>query len=108
MIHGARVNSLQLHPQHEHLLLSSGAKGDGLIAVHDLRNRPTGHGVWKPLLQLKQHSKSINAMACSPDGHFLVSVSQDNTIRTYTNFTSGNLADVKSVKTHHGKNTKFA
>ena len=100
-IHPGRVNSLQRHPTNEHLLLTSGAKMNGYIAIHDLRKQGSN---WKPLLTLRHHSKSINGMACSPDGQYIISVSQDNTIRAYINFTN-NEKDVITTKISHDNHT---
>ena len=39
-----------------------------------------------PLMDIDEHSKSINAAFVSGDGVFMVSVSLDNTVRTWSNF----------------------
>lgn len=100
-VHPARVNSILYHPTIEYLVISSGAKMEGEIHVNDIRKLPSS-GTWKPLLTIRHHSKSINATACSPDGNFLATVSYDNTIRAYSNFTL-NEASVQSTKVYHGK-----
>lgn len=102
-LHPGRVNSIAYHPLDGNLVISSGAKMDGYIAVNDLRKLPASSGsTWKPVLTIRHHSKSINAVACSPDGQFLASVSYDNTIRAYSNFTL-NEKSVQSTKVFHGK-----
>ena len=37
-------------------------------------------------MEIDEHSKSINAAFVSGDGEFMVSVSLDNTVRTWSNF----------------------
>ena len=49
--------------------------------LHDLRKNSL-----HPLLTLNMHSKSINAAYVSPDGEYLVSVSQDDTVRCTRHF----------------------
>ena len=39
-----------------------------------------------PLVEIDEHSKSINAAIVSGDGKIMVSVSLDNTVRTWSNF----------------------
>jgi WD40 repeat protein len=106
--HRSRVNSMQIHPTQAHLLVSSGAKTDGCIFVHDLRKRPStskGNGVWKPIITIREHTKSTNAMAISPDGLYMVSVGQDNKICTYTGFDGNDSNKLKCVKTYHDNHT---
>lgn len=44
----------------------------------------SGKKTWKPLVELDHcHSDLINAVAISPDGEYLVSVSQDDTLKTW-------------------------
>jgi WD40 repeat protein len=61
----------------------------GVIALHDIRKMSGSRskGSSSSLLHsVDQHSKSINAAYISPDGEFLVSVSQDNTVKVVRNF----------------------
>ena len=104
-IHAARIQSIQYHPTNENMIITTGAKMTGSICMHDLRKRSTS-GIWKPVLTLSHHTKSINASYCSPDGKSLVSVSQDNTIRMYTDFvTATDAKDVKTSKIYHDNHT---
>ena len=77
-----RLNSVQQHTTEQHLLVTASAGGTGHICVHDIRKAGPS---WKPLQTLNEHKKSINCAYVSPDGQYLVSVSQDNTIRTWAN-----------------------
>ena len=90
------MNSLQVHPQHEHILISASTGMSGFITVHDMRkvSSSTSSGsTWKPLFTLNKHSKSINAAYLSPGrGEHLVSVSLDNTVNVW-----------KGMMTHSGK-----
>jgi WD40 repeat protein len=77
-----RINSVQIHPTQQHLIVTAGGKNGG-IAVHDIRKvskKP------KPLSYSSLHSKSINAAYISPDGNYIVSVSLDDSIRVWKNF----------------------
>jgi WD40 repeat protein len=78
-----KVNSVQQHPIDEHLLITSGMSANGVISIHDLRKAGPS---WSAVKTLDEHTKSINAAYCSPDGEFIVSVGQDSTIRTWKNF----------------------
>jgi hypothetical protein len=99
--HPVKLNSLQQHPTQPHIIVSAGSGKDGTICVHDLRK--VGKS-WNPLNELNNHTKSINAANVSPDGRFLISVSQDNTLRTWANFISKSDNTVCSV-THHDNHT---
>jgi WD40 repeat protein len=79
----ARLTSIQQHPTDPNLIITAGSKNGG-IAIHDIRSASKK---WKPLSFLNEHSKSINAAYVSPDGNYLVSISLDDTIRTWKNFT---------------------
>lgn len=81
---GYKLNSIQQHPTMSHLLITSERSG---IYIYDNRYQSSSNGKsLKPFNTLALHSKSINAAYTSCDGHSLVSVSQDNTIRSWTNF----------------------
>lgn len=87
-----KINSVQVHPALEHVLVSASTGMTGFIAVHDLRKVPTSSSSsWKPLFTLDAHSRSINAAYLSPHrGEFLVSVSLDNTVKVWKDImTSG-------------------
>ena len=79
----SKVNSIQEHPTNPNLVITTGSSKAGCIRVHDVRK------VGKtstPLVEIDEHSKSINAAFVSGDGEFMVSVSLDNTVRTWSNF----------------------
>jgi WD40 repeat protein len=85
----ARINSLQQHPTLSHLVVTAGSKGGG-IAVHDIRQVSSSFNKTKAIAYHDtQHSKSINAAYISPDGEYLVSVSQDDTVKTWKGFVGG-------------------
>jgi WD40 repeat protein len=81
--HEGKINSVQIHPSHAHLLVTASSGMNGFIAVHDMRKVSSG-SAWKPLFTLNRHSKSINAAYLSPgSGEYLVSVSLDNTVKVW-------------------------
>lgn len=80
----SRLTSVQMHPLNDHLIVTASARTG--IALHDMRTvnkRP-----WKAVQELNIHDKSINAAYISPDGEFLVSVSQDDTVKLTSHFSS--------------------
>jgi hypothetical protein len=95
-----RLTSVQQHPTDPNLIITAGSK-DGGIAIHDLRKAGKN---WKSINYLTAHTKSINAAYVSPDGQYLVSVSQDDSVRTWKDFT-GNSGEVKCKKVHHNNFT---
>jgi WD40 repeat protein len=95
---GYKVQSVQHWPTDENLILTAhagkGAAGDaaGSMNVWDIRKvggggssrkASSGAGAISPVLTFSGHSKSINAAYASPDGRYVLSVSQDNTIRCW-------------------------
>lgn len=82
-VHDSKVSSVQIHPQQEHLVISASNR-DG-IAFHDLRRLQTSSNnkAVTPLQVISDHTKAINGAYVSPDGQYLVSVSLDNTVRTW-------------------------
>jgi WD40 repeat protein len=79
----SKVNSIQEHPTNPNLVITTGSSKAGCIRVHDIRKagKTSAH-----LVEIDEHSKSINAAFVSGDGEFMVSVSLDNTVRTWSNF----------------------
>ncbi len=77
------MNSIQEHPTNPNLVITTGSSKAGCIRVHDIRKagKTSTH-----LVEIDEHSKSINAAFVSGDGEFMVSVSLDNTFRTWSNF----------------------
>ena len=90
---GYKVQSVQHWPTDENLLLTAHAgKGTdgggsgtaGTMNVWDIRKLgASGSGLSEPVVSFAGHSKSINAAYASPDGQYVLSVSQDNTIRCW-------------------------
>lgn len=72
--------------------------------MHDLRQR--GETKWKPLCTLNGHSNSINGASISPDGQFLVSVGQDDTIKIWRNFMDSSKKEMKSYR-HNNKTGRW-
>ena len=88
----SKLNSIQQHPLNQNLVIASGAGQQGCISVHDLR-KMSGKGATKGIshsriTSVDKHSKSINAAYVSPNGEYIVSVSQDNTVKCWSDFTS--------------------
>ena len=83
-------------------MITASAGGTGHICIHDIRKAGAS---WKPLQTLKEHKKSINCAYVSPDGQFLVSVSQDDTIRTYANLFSSATTKSSCCSTNHNNHT---
>mmetsp|Transcript_17986 Transcript_17986/g.30093 ORF Transcript_17986/g.30093 Transcript_17986/m.30093 type:complete len:576 (+) Transcript_17986:99-1826(+) len=80
--HDGKINSIQVHPQHEHILVTASSGMNGYIAVHDMRKiKADSSKLCQPLFSINRHSKSINAAYLSPgSGQHLVAVSLDNTV----------------------------
>ena len=78
-----KVNSVQQHPTDDNLIITAGSNAAGAICIHDIRK---AGAKWTALKTLNEHTKSVNAAYCSPNGEYLVSVGQDSTIRTWKNF----------------------
>lgn len=57
-VHNFKVNSVQLHPTNNNILISASSTKDGYICIHDIR---TANKNWKCINQLDEHNKSINA-----------------------------------------------
>lgn len=72
-----------MFPTNENYIITAQSSKDGKIFIHDARKLSSSKGSTKALRTLDGHDKSINAAYCSPDGEYLVSISQDNTIKTW-------------------------
>ena len=66
-------------------LLVTGGGQKGYIAFHDVR-KFSKKGSSSEFYMIDHHKKSINAAYVSPDGEYLVSVSQDNTVKVVKNY----------------------
>lgn len=66
-------------------LLVTGGGPKGYIGFHDIRKLGK-KGSSSAFHTIDHHKKSINAAYVSPDGEYLVSVSQDNTVKVVKNF----------------------
>jgi len=75
---GIKMNSIQELPTDSNYMVAAGQGGS--VVLFDVRKSSV------PLRALSGHKKSVNAAYASPDGKFIVSVSQDDTIRTWTNY----------------------
>jgi WD40 repeat protein len=84
-----KINSVQEHPTTDHLVITAGAGKKGMICIHDIRS--LGENNQKALVSIDQHLESIFSANVSPDGQFLLSVSQDNTLRTWKSFCDPNM-----------------
>jgi WD40 repeat protein len=99
---GYKLNSIQQHPTSPHLIVTSERTA---ISLYDVRKgSSSSSAALKPLTTLLGHTHSINAAHISPDGEFLVSVSQDHTIRTWRNFLQPPV-EADCVVTRHDNNT---
>ena len=99
-VQDCRLTSVEQHPTNEHIIITAGSK-DGGVAIHDVRKAGKG---WKPINYMTLHSKSINAAYATPDGNHIVSVSQDDTIRTWSNFL-GNASSIECSVLRHNNFT---
>ena len=98
-IANSKLNSIQIHPHQEHILIATAGGKDGCTTIHDLRKLSN-----KPLFTINQHDKSVNAAYVTPNGNYLVSVSQDNTIKIFKDYLT-NKPIMKSIRhdNHTGK-----
>jgi WD40 repeat protein len=92
-----KINSIQVHPTDPNYVIAAGSGKDGYISIHDVR---VGKDQKKlaPIATMNEHSKSINAAYASPDGRAIVSVSQDNTIKTWSDFMSANANNCTTIR----------
>lgn len=88
----SKINSVQVLPSDDNILICASSGIGGYISIFDMRKFSNSKP--KPIHTLQNHSKSINAAYSTPDGKYLVSISQDNTIRTWKDFTSPSCSNV--------------
>lgn len=99
---GYKLNSVQQHPTMPHLITTSERS---TISLYDVRKGSKGSSVaMKSYHSLLGHTLSINSALVSPDGHYVVSVCQDSTVRTWRNFADPSV-DADCVVTRHDNNT---
>ena len=82
----ARINTLQVHPTDSNILVAAFGGGKHPMMLFDVRHASSKQRKAAPINSIDIHNKSINGAAVSPDGKYLVSVSQDNTIKVSTDF----------------------
>ncbi|KAJ1442007.1 WD40-repeat-containing domain protein [Ochromonadaceae sp. CCMP2298] len=93
---GYKINSVQQHPTDPNAIITA---EKSVISIYDLRKGGATQAL-QATTNLTLHSKSNNAAYVSPDGQYLVSVSQDNTIRTWSDFMSPKVAPACVVRNH--------
>jgi WD40 repeat protein len=93
---GYKVQSVQHWPTDENYILvanagkgTDGGSASGVMSVLDIRmigssNSNAKQSKQSSVCEFYGHSKSINAAYASPDGQYVVSVSQDNTLRCWS------------------------
>jgi hypothetical protein len=101
-VDGGKMNSIQEHPGREKTLVTAGNKG--AVCLFDVRVAGAKSGAIKAVTALLGHTKSINAAHVSPDGEVVVSVSQDNTIKSWTGALVGG-ASIRSHSLSHDNHT---
>jgi WD repeat-containing protein 76 len=97
-----KLNSIELNPIDKNMILTAGRAGH--IALHDLRMHSKK---WKPLHLLLGNSHSVNAASFSPNGSFIVSAGQDNTIQLWSNFHSSSLAISHTSRRHNNQTGRW-
>lgn len=97
-LHECKVNSVQQHPTNPNYFVSASSTKLGYVSVHDIRKLSAKV---PSICDLDAHSLSINAAYSSPDGQYLVSVSQDNTVKVWSDWL--NLAQLNSSGATNGK-----
>lgn len=94
------IHSIQVHPLDENMIVTSTGGKYGDISIFDRRKAGDD---WKSLVALTEHTKAINGFRISPDGQYLVSVSQDDTVKIWRNFLSPDSYKVTSID-HYNNN----
>jgi WD40 repeat protein len=92
----SKIQSVQVHPTLEHYLIATSGGTNGYVGIFDIRK-----SMKKAVSTLNDHSKSINAAYASTNGDVLVSVSQDNTIKTYHNYMNEKPSHVSTRHDNH-------
>jgi WD40 repeat protein len=97
-----KLNSIHLNPTDKNMILTTGRAG--YVALHDLRMHSKN---WKPLHLLLGNTHSVNAACFSPNGCFVVSAGQDNTIQLWSNFSSSSLAIAHTSRRHNNQTGRW-
>jgi WD40 repeat protein len=97
------IHCIQVHPLQEHVLVTSTGGKYGNISLYDVRKAGDS---WEPFVTLSEHTKAINGFRMSPDGHYLVSVSQDDTVKIWRNFLSQDDYKVTSIDHFHNNDDR--
>ncbi len=85
---GYKTQSVQHFPTNEHLILTCCGGAEGDISLYDIRTVGGNSKKNSSVVTYGGHSKSANAAYASPNGQCVVSFSQDDTIRLWSNFLS--------------------
>lgn len=103
----AKVQSVQHWPTDENLFLTSCSGSEGEISLWDMRKMGNKGTTSKPLAMVTGHTKSINAAYASPDGKYVISASQDNTLRLWKgwNDAKSSSSKISSQRVIHDNHT---
>ena len=96
----AKVQSVQQWPTDDNLFLTCCAGSVGEISLWDMRKCSNKGAKVKPLVTVTGHTKSINAAYASPDGKYVISASQDNTLRLWKGW-DGSKSSASKIKSQH-------
>lgn len=96
----AKVQSVQQWPTDENLFLTCCAGSVGEISLFDMRKMTNKGSKVKSLVTVTGHTKSINAAYASPDGKYVISASQDNTLRLWKGW-EGAKSTAAKIKSQH-------
>lgn len=98
-----KINSIQINPINSNELIIASSSMTGYISIYDIRKIATTTKAVIPLIKLTDHTKSINAACMTPNGQFLVSICQDNTIRIWNAANGYKDCQVTSHDNHTGR-----
>ena len=99
----SKIQSVQHFPTDENLYMCAFAGQGADISIYDIRKQSAKAG--KSVVSMSGHTKSMNAAYASPDGKYIVSVSQDNTIKLWYDFMSTKKGVVPSYRVNHDNHT---
>lgn len=103
-LYDSKIAAVDVHPIDEHVILTASSKSG--IALHDLRRAKTtkSGASWKPTCHITPHSKSINGVQFAPSGDHFVSVSLDDTIKTWA-YNQGDVHQAAAFTIRHNNFT---